>query len=55
MEKISDESLFYLRSRGIEKETALAMMIESKVVNLYRGLESHAPELYESLLAEVLV
>jgi Fe-S cluster assembly scaffold protein SufB len=54
MEKISDESLFYLRSRGIERENALLMMIESKIMNLYRSLTSSAPELYEKIIQELL-
>jgi len=54
MEKISDEKLFYLRSRGVEKENAMRMMIEAKIKNLYKCLEMYDKEFYDELLDEIL-
>ncbi|MCD5380750.1 SufD family Fe-S cluster assembly protein [Candidatus Gracilibacteria bacterium] len=54
MEKISDEKLFYLRSRGVEKENAMRMMIEAKIKNLYKCLEMYDSEFYEELLERIL-
>ncbi len=39
IERVSDEKLYYLRSRGIPKDDATVMMIESSVANLFDGLE----------------
>ena len=39
MERISDDKLFYLRSRWIWKLNALQIMIESKIKNLFSDLE----------------
>lgn len=35
MERISDENLFYLRSRWINKDDSLKMIIDSKIVDLF--------------------
>ena len=40
IERVSDEKLYYLRSRGIPKDDAIVMMIESSVAGLFEGLES---------------
>jgi Fe-S cluster assembly scaffold protein SufB len=39
IERVSDEKLYYLRSRGIPKDDATVMMIESSVAGLFEGLE----------------
>ncbi len=39
IERVSDEKLYYLRARGIPKDDATVMMIESSVVGLFEGLE----------------
>ncbi len=54
MEKISDEKLFYLRSRWMWKENAMRMMIEAKIKNLYRCLEMYDTEFYEEILETIL-
>ncbi len=54
MEKISDEKLFYLRSRGVGKENAMRMMIEAKIKNLYKCLEMYDSEFYEEILEKIL-
>ena len=54
MEKISDEKLFYLRSRGVWKENALQMMIEAKIKNLYRCLEMYDRDFYREIIDTIL-
>ena len=39
IERVSDEKLYYLRSRGIPKDDATVMMVESSVAGLFEGLE----------------
>lgn len=41
IERISDEKLYYLRSRGIPKDDATVMMIESSVTGLFEGLDEN--------------
>lgn len=48
MDRISDERLFYLRSRGIEKEDSLSMMIESYTKVLFRWLKENQEDFYEA-------
>ena len=55
MEKISDERLFYLRSRWIGKENALNMMIEAKVKSLFLCLSMLDNDFYEELIESILV
>jgi len=54
MEKISDEKLFYLRSRWVGKENAMRMIIEAKIKNLYKYLEKYDKEFYDEILEEIL-
>lgn len=39
IERVSDEKLYYLRSRGIPKDDATVMMIESAVRNMFSWLD----------------
>lgn len=54
MERISDEKLFYLRSRGLGKENALAIMIEAKIKNIFSNLEEIDADFHKSLMGEIL-
>jgi len=54
MEKISDEKLFYIRSRWIWKENALKIMIEAKIKNLYRCLAMYDNKFYEEVMEKIL-
>ncbi len=54
MERISDEKLFYLRSRWIWKENALSMMIEAKVKNMFSCISMLDNTFYEKLLENIL-
>jgi Fe-S cluster assembly scaffold protein SufB len=44
IERVSDEKLYYLRSRGIPKDDATVMMIESSMVGLFEGLDDKYQE-----------
>ena len=54
IEKISDEKLFYLRSRGIEKNDATSMMILAYIEKTFSWLEKVDGELYERVMEEVI-
>lgn len=54
MERISDDKLFYLRSRWIWKLNALQIMIESKIKNLFSDLEDYDKDFYEHIMEEIL-
>jgi len=54
MERISDEKLFYLRSRGIDKENALSVMIEAKIKSLFLCISMLDNDFYEELIEETL-
>ena len=53
MERISDEKLFYLRSRWIGRENALHMMVESYIVDLLWWLKKWNKDLYEDMIWEI--
>lgn len=55
MEKISDEKLFYLRSRWVWKENALNMMLEARIKSLFSCLIMYNKELYEEMMERVLI
>ena len=58
MERISDEQLFYLRSRGLAKKDALYMMLEAKIHALFSCLSMYDGELFEqekkNILAKII-
>lgn len=54
MERISDEQLFYLRSRWIQKESALKIMLEAKIKNLFSWLEKNNKELFDEQILNIL-
>jgi Fe-S cluster assembly scaffold protein SufB len=54
IEKISDEKLFYLRSRWVSKEQSLSMMIEAKVVHLFQCLSMVDKGFYDELVQGIL-
>lgn len=45
IERVSDEKLYYLRARGIPKDDATVMMIESSVSGLLEGLDEEYREI----------
>ena len=55
MERISDEKLFYLRSRGIDKENALSVMIEAQIKSLFLCLSMLDNDFYEELIEDILL
>lgn len=50
IERVSDEKLYYLRARGIPKDDATVMMIESAVAGLFEGL---GEEYYKKIIDKV--
>lgn len=54
MERISDEKLFYLRSRGIWKENALYMIIESYITSMFKCLSMIDRNFYNNLIINIL-
>ena len=55
MERISDEKLFYLRSRWLWRDNALNMIIEAKIENLFSCLRMYDKNFYEKTLESILV
>ncbi|MDP2090246.1 MAG: SufD family Fe-S cluster assembly protein [Candidatus Gracilibacteria bacterium] len=54
IEKISDEKLFYLRSRGIDRENALFMMIDSYISNMFICLSMVDNIFYKEIFENII-
>lgn len=54
MEKISDDKLFYLRARGLPKEDATVLMLESYIAKIFWDLEEVNEDLYNGLKERIL-
>lgn len=54
MEQISDEKLFYLRSRGMTKDDATMLMLESYIAKAFTGLQELDEDLFDSLKSQIL-
>lgn len=54
MERISDEKLFYLRSRWVDKKNALSMMIEAKIKSLFSCISMLDNTFYEELVDKII-
>ena len=52
IEKISEEDLFYLRSRWIDKQNASFILVESKIKNIFKNMENE--EIYPDLIEKIL-
>jgi len=52
IEKISEEDLFYLRSRWIDKQNSSFILVESKVKNIFKNMENE--EIYPDLIEKIL-
>ena len=52
IEKISEEDLFYLRSRWIDKQNASFILVESKVKYIFKNMENE--EIYPDLIEKIL-
>jgi hypothetical protein len=55
MERISDEKLFYLRSRWIKRENALSIMIKAKIENQFSCINMVDNNFYEKLIEKILL
>jgi Fe-S cluster assembly scaffold protein SufB len=53
IERVSDEKLYYLRARGISKDDATVMMIESAVAGLFEGLDEEYQQWIYKMLHSV--
>lgn len=54
MQRISDEKLFYLRSRGLPKDDATVMMLESYIAKVFSHLGEVDSELCRSIKYRIL-
>jgi len=54
IERISDEKLFYMRSRWIWKENAISMIIDAKVFDLFKCLSMINKDFYDELIENIL-
>lgn len=54
MERISDDKLFYLRSRGLPREDATVLMLESYIAKIFGELQWDNAELFESTKERIL-
>lgn len=54
MERISDDKLFYLRSRGLPKQDATVIMLESYIAKIYEGLDEVNEDLYNEIKERIL-
>ncbi len=54
IEKINDDNLFYLRSRGLDKSDSVSMLLESKIKVLFNCLSMIDKSFYWELIEEIL-
>ncbi len=54
MERISDDKLFYLRARGLPKEDATVLMLESYISKVFGELEEDHEELFTDVKTRIL-
>ncbi|MFK7780174.1 MAG: SufD family Fe-S cluster assembly protein [Candidatus Gracilibacteria bacterium] len=54
IERINDDQLFYLRSRGIGRENALSMVIEARIKSLFLCLSMVDNDFYEKLINNII-
>jgi len=54
MERISDDKLFYLRARGLPKEDATVLMLESYIAKIFWELQENHEELFTSVKERIL-
>lgn len=53
IEKISDEKLFYMRSRGIPEKESISFFIESYIEQIFVCLKNINPVFYEELVEKI--
>jgi Fe-S cluster assembly scaffold protein SufB len=54
VERISEEKLYYLLSRGLDKKIATTLLLESMVGSLFYRLKNISEALYEDLKLDIL-
>lgn len=54
IERISDEELFYLKSRWVNNDKSISMLLEAKVHNIFSSLEIKDKIFYDELMDKIL-
>lgn len=54
IEKISDEKLFYLRSRWVDKQNALTMMVSAYIESIFWELQNHNKQFHDDLVSGII-
>lgn len=54
IDRISDEELFYLRSRGFNRDEGTGLLLDGAVSEIFAGLEKMDEEMYERCKKSVL-
>lgn len=54
IEKISDEKLFYLRSRGVDKQNALTMMVIAYIETIFWDIQNYDKEFHDELVSQII-
>lgn len=54
MERISDDKLFYLRSRGLPREDATVLMLESYIAKIFWDLEENHENIFMDVKTRIL-
>ncbi|MDD3145070.1 MAG: SufD family Fe-S cluster assembly protein [Candidatus Gracilibacteria bacterium] len=53
IEKISNDKLFYLKSRGVEEKTALMLLLEANIKSIFSCLSMVDNDFYTNLILEI--
>lgn len=54
IDRISDEELFYLRSRGFSRDSATGLLLDGAISEIFEGLARVNEEVYERCKKAVL-
>ncbi|MDD4152011.1 MAG: SufD family Fe-S cluster assembly protein [Candidatus Gracilibacteria bacterium] len=55
IDKINDESIFYLQARGLDKENSRNMLLKAKIDELYKILRLCNQNLYEEIINKIFL
>jgi Fe-S cluster assembly scaffold protein SufB len=54
MQRIPDETLYYLRSRGLPKEDATVLLLQSYIAKIFGNIRENDEEQYNQLEEKIL-
>ncbi len=54
MQRIPDETLYYLRSRGLPKEDATVLLLQSYIAKIFGNIRENNEEQYNQLEEKIL-